>query len=360
MSTHKVLFASTIVLLAAAAASAQPVVVKPEPGEVRVFEPTSPFPIVTVPVPPVAFPPVEFPPVAFPPVPAFPAVPDMKEVERIAMLAAQGVTVNKGEPFRLAFAEPNSPDRYYSQARSYIDRDQYDRAIDPLDKVIGAKGDRADAAMYWKAYSQLKLARRDEALSTLSQMQKQYPTSKWLGDARALEVEIKQAAGQPVSADAMNDDLKLLALQGILRTDPEAAFPVVEKMLMGGASVRVKERALFVLGQNRSERAQQIIGNVAKGTSNPDLQLTAIRTLGMSNSPDAINTLTAVYRGDSSVDVKKAVISALATSRNAAATTSLVALARAERNPELKTLLYRHLSNSSNAEAKALMLETIK
>lgn len=347
MTTHRVLIASTVVLAVAAGASAQPVVVPPgAPGEFRIFEPGSPFPVVTV--------------------PPIPPIPDMKEVERavtLAMANAQekaNVVIGAGKGPYQYFTPGGSPDQWYSQARSFIDRDQYDRAMDPLDKVISAKGERADAAMYWKAYSQLKLARRDEALSTLGQLQKQYPTSKWLGDARALEVEIKQAAGQPVSADAANDDLKLLALQGILRTDPEAAFPVVEKMLMGGASVRVKERALFVLSQNRSERAQQIIGNVAKGTSNPDLQLTAIRTLGISNSPDAINTLTAVYRGDSSVDVKKAVISALASSRNAAATSALVGLARAERNPELKILMTRHLSNSSAPEAKALMLEILK
>ena len=349
MTTHRVLLASTFVLAVAAGVSAQTVIVPPgSSGGVRIFEPSSPFPIVTL--------------------PPMPAIPDMKGVEEIVSLAMANaqekanVVIGAGsaQPFQVYTTKGGSPDQWYSQARSYIERDQYDRAMDPLDRVISAKADRADAAMYWKAYSQLKLARRDEALATLGQLQKQYPASKWLGEARALEVEIKQAAGQPVSADAMNDDLKLLALQGILRTDPEAAFPVVEKMLMGGASVRVKERALFVLSQNRSERAQQIIGNVARSTSNPDLQMTAIRTLGMSNSPDSISTLTAVYRGDSSVDAKKAIINALGSSRNAAATTALVTLARAERNPELKNQMFRHLVNSNNPEAKQLMLDTIK
>jgi tetratricopeptide (TPR) repeat protein len=348
MTTHRTLLAATVVLAAAASVSAQTVIVPPgADGQVRIFESPSPFPIVTV-----------------PPITVTPPIPDMERIVSLAMANAQekaNVVINqgKGQPFQF-YTHGGSPDQWYSQARSFIERDQYDRAMDPLEKVISAKGERADAAMYWKAYSQLKLARRDEALATLGQMQKQYPASKWVGEARALEVEIKQAAGQPVSADAANDDLKLLALQGILRTDPEAAFPVVEKMLMGGSSVRVKERALFVLSQNRSERAQQIIGNVARSTSNPDLQMTAIRTLGVSNSPDAINTLTAVYRGDSSVDAKKAIINALAVSRNAAATSALVTLARAERTPELKTQIVRHLSNSNNAEAKAYMLELLK
>ena len=347
MTTHRILLTSTFVLAVAASVAAQPVIVSPgAPGEVRIFEPGTPFPLVTVP-------PVQ--------------IPDIKGLEGIISLATANaqekanvvIGSGKGQPFQF-YTQGGSPEQWYSQARSFIERDQYDRAMDPLDRIISAKGERADAAMYWKAYSQLKLARRDEALATLGQMQKQYPSSKWVGEARALEVEIKQAAGQPVSADAANDDLKLLALQGILRTDPEAAFPVVEKMLMGGSSVRVKERALFVLSQNRSDRAQQIIGNVARSTSNPDLQMTAIRTLGISNSPDAISTLTTVYRGDSSVDVKKAIINALASSRNAMATSALVTLARAERTPELKTQIVRHLSNSNNAEAKAYMLELLK
>jgi tetratricopeptide (TPR) repeat protein len=350
MTTHRILLASTFVLAVAVDVSAQTVIIPPgTSGQVRVFEPTSPFPIVTL-----------------PPMPPMPALPDMKGMDEIVTLAMANaqekanvvIGGGKGQPFQ--FYTGGGSDQWYSQARQFIERDQYDRAMDPLDKIINAKGERADAAMYWKAYSQLKLARRDEALGTLGQLQKQYPASKWIGEARALEVEIKQAAGQPVSADAMNDDLKLLALQGILRTDPEAAFPVVEKMLMGGSSVRVKERALFVLSQNRSDRAQQIIGNVARSTSNPDLQMTAIRTLGISNSPDAINTLTTVYRGDSSVDAKKAIINALASSRNAMATSALVALARAERNPDLKTQMVRHLSNSNSPEAKQYMLELLK
>jgi tetratricopeptide (TPR) repeat protein len=274
---------------------------------------------------------------------------------------AVSVTAIKREPFAL-FAEPGAPDALYSQARSWIDRNQYDRALEPLEKVIDARGSRADGAMYWKAYSLWKLARRDDALATLGQLAKLHPASRWLGDARALEVEVKQAAGQSVATTAADDDVKLLALNGIMRTDPEAALPVVERMLAGSGNVRLKERALFVLSQNRSDRAREIIASVAKGTSNPDLQLLAIRYLGVSNSPESIAMLTTIYRGDSSIDTKKAIITALASAPNAntVATSAMVTLARAERNPELRTTLVRHLSTSTTPEARAYMLELLK
>jgi tetratricopeptide (TPR) repeat protein len=277
------------------------------------------------------------------------------EKKTIAVAAAAKVEPN------VFFREPNAPESWYSQARAWIDRDQYDRALEPLDKVIVAKASRADAAMYWKAYSLLKLARRDEALSTLEQMQKQHPDSRWLRDARALEVEAKQAAGQSVTTNVADDDLKLLALNGIMRTDPEAALPVVEKLLAGGASVRLKERALFVLSQNKNDRAREIIASVARSTSNPDLQLLAIRYLGVSSSPEGVATLLMVYRSDSSMDTRKAIVSALASAHNnAAATNALITLARAERNSELRTSIVRHLSMSSAPEARAYMLEFLK
>ena len=263
-------------------------------------------------------------------------------------------------PFNYTFQGQTQIEAVYSQARQRIDSDQYDRALEPLERVISAKGDRADAATYWKAYSLMKLARRDEALTTLSQMPKQFPDSRWLRDARALEVEVKQAAGQNVSTDAVDDDTKLLALQGIMRTNPEAAFPAVEKMLAGGSSVKIKERALFVLSQSRNDRALGIIANVARTNTNPDLQQRAIRFLGQSNSPEAVTTLTTVYRADNSVETKKTIISALATSRNSGAIPALVTLARGERNAELKTSIVRYLSNSNAPEAQGYMLELLK
>ena len=42
------------------------------------------------------------------------------------------------------------------------------------------------------------------------------PKSRWLDDAKALRVELRQASGQPVSADIQNDEeLKLIALNGL-------------------------------------------------------------------------------------------------------------------------------------------------
>ena len=74
-------------------------------------------------------------------------------------------------------------------------------------------------------------------------------------------------------ASQEDDELKLMALRGIMQSDPEQAYPIIEKMLAGTNSPKVKDRALFVLSQSRGARARDIIANVAKGNANPDLQL---------------------------------------------------------------------------------------
>ena len=89
-------------------------------------------------------------------------------------------------------------------------------------------------------------ARARRPFFELAELRKQYSNSSWIREAGFLELEIKQASGQAVNAEAqVSEDMKLIALQGIMRSDPATAIPVIEKTLAGNSSIRVKERALF-------------------------------------------------------------------------------------------------------------------
>src|ERR1035441_8414691 len=90
----------------------------------------------------------------------------------------------------------------YQRGKSYLDRKAYDKAIEAFNRVIENKGSRADGAFYWRAYAQNRVGKRDEALASLSELQKTYPKSRWLDDAKALEAEIRQMSGQPISPDS--------------------------------------------------------------------------------------------------------------------------------------------------------------
>jgi hypothetical protein len=88
--------------------------------------------------------------------------------------------------------------------------------------------------MYWLAYSQNRQGQRAEALATITQMARLYPASRYLKQARALEVEVRRDAGQPVRPEAQSDDeLKLMALQALQSSQPEEAIPMVQKVLEG-------------------------------------------------------------------------------------------------------------------------------
>jgi tetratricopeptide (TPR) repeat protein len=239
-------------------------------------------------------------------------------------------------------------DDLYDEGRNAIEDGRYDRAVDRFNRLIDLKTTRTDAALYWKAYSLAKLGQRDEALTTLADLQKRFGDSRWLKDARALDVEVRQASGQTVSpASQQDDELKLMALRGIMQSDPEQAFPIIEKMLTGPNSLKVKDRALFVLSQSRSARARDVIAGIAKGNGNPDLQLKAIRYLGMMGGNDNRQILADAYRTSPDVAVKRAILRSYMMSGDRE---RLFALAKGETDQSLRSEAVRQLGvmHSSN------------
>src|SRR4030095_4441527 len=182
-----------------------------------------------------------------------------------------------------------SRDRYenlYEQGQNAIERAQWPQAVERFTALVSAKAPRADAALYWRAYSLDKLNRQNEALTSVADLLKVYPSSRWLADARALEIQVRQRAGQPVSPEVQADEeLKLFAIQGLQHQDPDQAIPMLEKLLQGTSSPRLKERALFVLAQSSAPRARVLLTGFARGGANPDLQLKAVQYLGMLGTP---------------------------------------------------------------------------
>jgi tetratricopeptide (TPR) repeat protein len=235
---------------------------------------------------------------------------------------------------RVSVDADDRADELYSDGREAIEEGKYDRALDKFDRLIELKTTRTDAALYWKAYSLAKLGRRADALGALADLQQRFKDSRWMRDAKALEVEIRQASGQPVSPEAQNDDeLKLMALRGLMQSDAERAMPIIEQMLAGTNSPKVKDRALFVMSQSGSARAREIMGNIAKGAGNPDLQLRAIHYLGIMGGSDNRQILADVYRGSSDAAVKRSIIRSFMVSGDR---TRLLALAKTETEAGLR------------------------
>jgi HEAT repeats len=295
-----------------------------------------------------AMPPMPFIP-PMPPMPLIPMLPDFAALARIAPAMDEARFMLES---KLAFAPftrfgngngDDKEDQLYDRARDAIENGRYERALEDLNRLVAMNGARADAALYWKVYSLAKMGQRAEALTAAADFAKRFKDSKWLKDAKALEVELRQASGQAVSPETENDEeLKLLALRGLMQSDPERALPMIEKLLSGTSSIRVKENALFVLSQSRSARAREIIAGVAKGGANPDLQLRAIRFLGAMNSAENRQILDEAYRATPDPAVKRAIIRSFMTSNDHA---RLLALAKGEKDDALRGEAVRQLGN---------------
>ena len=231
--------------------------------------------------------------------------------------------------------ERERSDERFERAREAIDREQWARALEQFRALSTASFPRADAALYWQAYSLDQLNRQAEALTAVAQLLKNYPMSRWLNDARALELSMRQRAGQPVSPDQQNDDdLKLLAIQGLQQMDPAQGVPLLEKILQGNQSPRLKERALFVLAQSGSPRAQQVLTGIAKGNANPDLQRKAIQYLGMHNSEANRQVLGDIYGSTADIDIKRQVLRSFMMAGNKQ---RVLAAATGEKEQELRS-----------------------
>lgn len=247
------------------------------------------------------------------------AIEDMR-VKRDFMFAEAQVNVNVGRNGDEA--------QLYNSGVTLVTQRQYDRAVTMFDRVLAQKGTRADGALYWKAFSQTRLMRTDDALATLAELRKGYPQSRYSNDAKVLETDARKLAGQridPQTLDA-NDQIKVLAINGLAKTDPERAIPLLEGVLTGTNTPATKKGALYVLALSDDTRAHQILLRYAKGAGNPELQAEAIRNLASrTDMPNRSAELKDIYESTQDTAIRRSIIDAY---RNAGDRQALLAIAR--------------------------------
>ena len=197
----------------------------------------------------------------------------------------------------------------YDDGREALDDDRYDQAESKFKQLADMNGPQTDAALYWKAYAENRMSKRDTALATIADLKRRFPQSRWQKDASALEIEVRQSTGNPAHPETQSDDeLKMLAIQGLMSSDPERTLPLLEKVINGSGSPKEKSKALFVLAQSGSPQAREILGRIARGQTNPDLQRKAVEYLGLFGGSEARKTLAEVYASSSDASVKHAIL----------------------------------------------------
>ena len=298
----------------------------------------------------------------------------VEEKERQAKRVHEMVRRHKDVEFKLHTKGAwGREERAYRRGQELLDARRWEQAIEAFDEALEPEDPqpplvprkpgapalpappapparRADAALYWKAYAQHKLGHRDEALSTLGVLKKEHSGSPWLSEAKVLEAEVRQAAGQAPSPESeVDDELKLMALNALLKSEPDRAVPLLEKILQGTGSPKLKERALFVLTQTGSPKAREIVARVARGPSNPDLQLIAARHVGFFGGPESVRLLVDVYRQATDRELKRTVVETL--TRIEGGSAALPQLLEAEKDPEISAELIHALARTGSKES---------
>jgi HEAT repeat protein len=137
---------------------------------------------------------------------------------------------------------------------------------------------------------------------------------------------IDDDADAPPATEA--EALAIDALEGLIAAPPQRALPLVKKVLAGSQTLRVKRRAMFVLGMIDLPEAGQLLAETARNSHGP-LQREAIRALGIRGGKDLSAALQQIHQGGDAA-TRAAVIEAFMISGDKAA---LLAVAKAAKQP---------------------------
>jgi HEAT repeat protein len=229
----------------------------------------------------------------------------------------------------------------YDNGREALDEERYEQARERFSELAKANGPQTDAALYWEAYADQRLGQRQAALAAIADLKSRFPQSRWQKDASALEIEVRQGTGQPSPPEAQGDqELKMLAIQGLMNSDPQRAMPLLEKVLQGPASPKEKSKAMFVLAQSGSPQGREIIGRIARGQSNPELQRKAVEYLAIFGGPEARKTMAEVYASTSDASLKRSILRSYMIGGDK---DQLFAAAKSEKDPALRGEAIRQL-----------------
>ena len=186
------------------------------------------------------------------------------------------VSFTEGEGSPSATSAPDSS--LYADGERAINEGRWSDAEAIFAKVASQHGVHADGALYWKAYAQNKQGQVKPALDTCAELGRDFATSSWNHECGALEIEIHARNGKPVEPKTGDDDdLKLLALNSLMKKDEPRALAQIQEILNGDSSEKLKKEALFILGHHYSDatyaeivRISYVEGDVriSRGTQN--------------------------------------------------------------------------------------------
>jgi HEAT repeat protein len=259
-------------------------------------------------------------------------------------------------------------DSLYRVAREALNKGRFREALEAfrqLERKYPESGYVADG-LYWQAFALYRLGGRanlQRAAEKLDEQRSRFPAAAAHGDAETLSVRITselarlgdmiasedlvrmtapvvaptppppgampvppRAPRAPRGVVAASDDcgedadVKVMALQGLMRNNPERAMPIIEKLMArrDSASACLRQHALFILASSNTPAANKLLLE-AVGDPDQEVRQGAVFWLARTDDPRAITVLDSVLRTSRDQDVQQAALFALSTKSDPAA-----------------------------------------
>ncbi len=283
-----------------------------------------------------------------------------------ATAGAQGVRSARSAGV-IAIPGEEPADSLFRVGRQLMADGEYRRAADVFKLVADRypQSKSASDALYWRAWSLQKLGADrsnkgdlDDALATITRLERDYPRASNLTDAQSLRSTIRStqaSLGDPKAArdvagaakglseqrscpvSSADDEVRMAALDGLMSMNSADAIPILQDVLKQRDPCRVelRKKAVFLISQKRGPEVASTLLDVARSDPSVDVRGEAIQWLSQSRSEAAIPALDSVLFQSKEDEIRKKAIFALSQlARDEKARASLQRAAQDERMPE--------------------------
>jgi len=249
------------------------------------------------------------------------------------------------------WAKADPADSLYRLAREAMSRGDYKRAAEIFHRIPERYPQSAYAgqAIYYEAYSLYRAGGDDDlksARSTLNKL-KDKDAKVWKADGATLYTRvcgelakrgdescagyIGEAADPDVTAGQTRtirpgqqrgcpseddeDDDRIMALQALMNMDADRAMPILKKVLerRDACSEGLREKAVFLVSQKRTDETATILMNVARSDPSSDVREKAV--FWLSQVPGSTGLLEEILKGNGDENIKEKALFALSQQR---------------------------------------------
>lgn len=188
---------------------------------------------------------------------------------------AYGQGVKQADPKSAAVtSDSDIASRTFNQAKDLIAASNWEAAAEKLNIILTAHPNSKsyEPAIYWLARVRERQGKHQEAFLLVKKLLDEFPYSSWREDARSLRAELAaQVGNSEIIAeelrDAKSDEVKLAALSGLLRLDPQNGLRQAIDILNSESNREnrnLREGLVFLIGRYGGKQAPAILLAIAQ------------------------------------------------------------------------------------------------